>query len=254
MDNNKKPICFVTNCSDSHYHSLGCDKLVKSAKYFYPEIPFFVLGTNEVNKLGGLDSFTMAKVMHQFIDEYQWVVRFDADSMITGPLDELFDAINSNQYDIIGVRNNNDYAKAGANEPITQKGIDTFEYLNAGFVATNSKAFIEGWMDCNAMFGHMCPFVEQSTLNSLSQKFKTLILDRKENPVFYGVAGLYGNGDENQTHWDSWREIIVAHGEFYLDGKKVKVIHHAGGSNDYKLGFHLFSDQARRRLIEIIEG
>jgi hypothetical protein len=254
MDTNKKPIVFCTNCSDSHFYSLGCDKLVKSAHYFHPEIPFVVYGTEDVNKLGGLDGFTMAKVMHKLIDEYEWVVRFDADSMMTGELTELLDAIKGGLYDVISVRNNNDYAKAGKNEPIVQKGIDTFEYLNAGLVATNSKAFLEGWMDCNAMFGHMCPFVEQSTLNSLARKFKLYILDRKEAPVFYGVAGLYGNGHEEETHWDSWKEIVSAHGELYLDGKIIKVIHHAGGDSHYKLGFHMFSDQARKRLVEIIEG
>ena len=248
----KKPICFCTNISDSHYYSLGADKLIKSAHYFHPDIPFIVLGTEEVNKLGGLDGFTMAKVMHQLIDEYEWVVRFDADSMIVGELTELLAAIKIGEYDVIGVRNNNDYGMAGVHEPISQKGVDTYEYLNAGLVATNSASFIAGWMDCNVMFGHMCPFGEQSTLNSLAQKFKTCILDRKESPVFYGVAGLYGNGHELETHWDSWKEIIVAHGELYLDGKIVKVIHHAGGDNNYKLGFHLFSDQARRRMVEII--
>ncbi len=249
---NKKPIAFCTNCSDSHFYSLGADKLVKSAKYFHPDIPFIVFGTNEVNKLGGLDGFTMAKVMHQLIDEYHYVVRFDADSMIVGPLDELLDAVQKNEHTLIGVRNNNDYAKAGKDAPIVQKGASEFEYLNAGLVATNSKAFLENWMDCNALFGDMCPFVEQSVLNAISQRTKTHIVDGKGTDVFYGVAGLYGNGDEGETHWDSWREMIAVHGDLYLDGKKVKVIHHAGGDSNYKLGFHMFSDQARKRLVEII--
>ncbi len=120
-------------------------------------------------------------------------------------------------------------------------------------MATNSKEFLENWMDCNALFGDMCPFVEQSVLNAISQRTKTFIVDRKEADVYYGVSGLYGNGDEGETHWDSWKEIIAVHGELYLDGKKVKVIHHAGGQSDYKLGFHMFSDQARKRLVEIIQ-
>jgi hypothetical protein len=76
------------------------------------------------------------------------VVHFDADSMLTGRLDELLDPINL-QYDIIGVRNNNDYNKAGADNYITNPGQDPQKYLNAGLVTITNKTVLLDWMERN---------------------------------------------------------------------------------------------------------
>lgn len=254
MDNNKKPICFVTNCSDEYYYSMGAEKLVKSARYFHPDIPFHVLGTEDMNALGGHNSFSMAPVINKFIDEYEWVVRLDADSMMSGPLDELLHEIAHNgTADIISVRNNNNKGKAGADEPISQPGAGTEHYLNAGLIATRSKDFLTDWMEHNFYYGEMLPFAEQSTFNALAQKYKTLIIDAPATDVHYGVSGLYGSGEEGQSHWDSWKDIMVIKGELFLRDKKVKVIHHAGGFSPNKLGLYMFNEQTRKRLEEILK-
>lgn len=248
----KQPVAFCTNISDEYFHSMGAAKLVASATYFHPGIPFFIYGTKEVEALGQPHGSLMPFIMNQLIDEYQLVVRFDADSMIVGELDELL--IAATDYEVIGVRNNNDYGKAGIDDPIAQKGAGTDHYLNAGLVATTSKAFLQEWMNLNVMFADMLPFAEQTVLNSLAQKYTTLIVDAPGTEVYYGVSGLYGNGEENQSHWDSWKDIHVVKGDLYLGAKKVKVLHHAGGFSPNKLGFYMFNDQTRKRLVEITGG
>lgn len=246
----KRKIAFITNISDEYYYSMGAHKLIQSAKYFHPDIPFHVLNSSDVDNLHVALGAVMPFVMSTIIDQYDMVVRFDADSMIVGPLDELLAA----DAPIIGVRNNNDLGKAGKDNPLTQPGCGIDSYLNAGLVGTTSKQFVNEWMDANSHYGLMLPFVEQTVLNSLTRKYKTVILDGPDSGVYYGVSGLYGNGEENETHWDSWREIEVVGEDLMLKGKKVKVLHHAGGHNPDKLGFYMFNDKTRERLEEIVYG
>ncbi len=245
----KKPIAFVTNISDEYRYSMGADKLIRSAKYFHPDIPFHVLGTEEVDALGMPKEILMPFVMNKFIDEYDMVVRLDADSMITGPLTEIIEA---KDYELIGVRNNNDYGKAGKDNSITQFNVGVNEYLNAGLVATTSKAFLENWMDVCLSLGLHLPFGEQTVLNGIKRKYNTLIVDGIDKECHYGVSCLYGDGSEEETHWDSWKDIYPAGDDLYLKGKKVKVLHHAGGFMPNKLGFYMFNKQTLKRLTEII--
>ncbi len=241
-------VAFCTNISDEYYHSMGADKLVKSAKYFHPDIPFFVYGTKDVASHNIPPGLLIPFIIERLMGEFDMVVRFDGDSMLTGPIDEI---INATDYDVIGVRNNNDFGKAGADNPIIQQGVSVDEYLNAGLIATTSKAFIKEWIDHNLRYAQMLPFVEQSVLNAIYKKYKTLIVDAIDSDVYYGVSGLYGNGTENETHWDSWKQIEVVNEELILGGKKVKVVHHAGGFKADKLCFYMFNDETRKRLITI---
>jgi len=240
----KEKIVFCCNVNDEYYHSMGAAKLVASARYFHPDIPFVVFGTEEMNNRNVPLEIMMPFIMRDLINRYEKVVRFDADSMIVGPLDEL---INAEGYDIIGVRNNNDYDRAGKDSPITQFNVSVSDYMNAGLVATTSEAFLAEWMDVNLSVGTLLPFVEQTVLNGIRRKYKTLILDPKESDVYYGVSCLFGE----DTHWDSWKHIHVVNKDLYLNGKKVKVLHHGGGFNPNKLGFYMFNKETRKRLIEI---
>lgn len=225
---------------------MGAAKLVASAKYFHPDIPMFVLGSEEmegfnIKAVESLHPF----VINKFIDEYEKVVYLDADSMIVGKLDELLAAIDA--YDVIGVRNNNDYDLAGIGNPITQDGLSVQEYLNAGLVATRNKLFVEEWMKDYKTYGRLLPFGAQSVLNNIYKNYNHFILDAKESNVFYGISALAGT----ETHWDSWKQISIVNGELILLDKKVKVLHHAGGFKTDKLGFYMFNKETRERLIEI---
>lgn len=244
----KGKIVFCTNVSDEYYHSMGADKLVRSAKYFHPDIPFVVFGSDDVENIGVPHELNTPFIINKLMDDYEWVVRFDADSMIVGPLTELMDAIADDYYDVIGVRNNNDFDKAGVDAPFTQHNVGIDGYLNTGLIATKSQAFLDIWMDDNLAYGMHLPFVGQSTYNNLTRKFKTYIVDGRECDCYYGTSGLYGN----DTHWDSWKDIEVIEGRLHLGEKIIKVLHHAGGFKPDKLGFYMFNKETRKRLIEII--
>src|SRR6185436_1021277 len=240
-----RKIAFCTYVSDEFYHSIGCDRLVKSAAYFYPNIPMFVFNSERIENFhvrwGLLHPFVINEVLK---DGYDFVVYFDADSIIAGPLDELFGV---EDFDVIGVRNNNDYGKAGADAPILQDGSSVDEYMNCGLIATGNKKFIRYWMYSNLMYGYLLPFMEQTVFNVIKKNYRTVIIDPIESNVYYGVSGLFGE----KTHWDSWKEIKVEGGELILNDKKVKVLHHAGGFCADKLQLWRFNKETRERLIEI---
>jgi hypothetical protein len=247
--------CFVTHVSDDWYESVGASKLVASAKYFHPEIPFFVLGTKEIEELFKINPNVKWNTLQPFttihgLNEFDMVVHFDADSMIVGKLDELLSE-NNLHYDVIGVRNNNDFNKAGKDGAITQGNIPIEKYINAGLVAITSKKFLQSWCIKNISEGNNQPFQEQSVLNSIIDEYnyKLKILDPKESNVHYGISGLFGT----ETHWDSWKEISLNENkELILRNKFVKVIHHAGGHSKHKLDFNMFSQEVSERLYEII--
>lgn len=242
---------FCTYVSDKYYYSFGADKLVASARYFHPDIPFFVYGDHEISKfplpIESLHPFMMNKLK----TKYDIVVYIDADSIICGDITPVFTALE--KHEVVCVRNNNDYGKAGCDKALSQQNRDINIYLNAGFVATTSKDFIAEWMHNNLLFAELTPFGSQSVLNTIIDKFNWNLIDGIDDDVYYGVSCLHGE----KSHWQSWKDIQVDEsGSLYLNNgtkhKAVKVLHHAGGFNPDKLGLYMFNDEVRRRLTEII--
>lgn len=247
-------VAFCTHVSDNWYYSVGAHKLVKSAQYFHPEIDFYCFGDKQLNELFSIHPNVNWNTVHPFvsyqlIDQYDMVVHFDADSMIVGKLNELLDKSNL-EFDIIGVRNNNDFDKAGKDNPITNLDLDIQKYLNAGLVAVTNKQFVEQWMMNNIEFGNQMPFQEQTVLNLMASNWKTKIIDTRESDVYYGISNLYGNN----THWDSWMDIQLIKNELILNNKKVKVLHHGGGHGAIKLDFNLFNNEVKQHLNQIYEN
>jgi hypothetical protein len=128
-------VAFCTHVSDNWYYTVGADKLVKSANNFHKEIDFYCFGDKELNELFSIHPNVNWNTVHPFItyqliDNYDMVVHFDADSMIVGKLNELLNDSNLD-FDIIGVRNNNDYNRAGKDNYITNPGLDPQKtYIN----------------------------------------------------------------------------------------------------------------------------
>jgi len=244
-------IAFCTYVSDKYYHSFGADKLVASAKYFHPDIPFFVFGDAEINKCTLPIESLHPLMMNKLMAKYESVVYMDADSIITGDITPVFEALES--FDVVCVRNNNDYGKAGCDPALSQQNRDINIYVNAGFVATNSKEFIAEWMLNNTLFAELTPFGSQSVLNTIIDKYHWKLIDGIDDDVYYGVSCLNGE----KSHWESWMNIEVdGSGSLILGNgdvdKTVKVLHHAGGFKPDKLGLYMFNDEVRRRLTEII--
>jgi hypothetical protein len=251
ISKDRMKVAFCTHVSDDWYYSVGADKLIKSIKYFHPEIDTYCFGTKELEQLFSLHPNVNWNTVHPFvtaqlIENYDMVVHFDADSMIVGKLDELLDTSNL-EYEMLGVRNNNDYNKAGKDSFITNQGQDPQTYLNAGLVAITSKDVVEEWMHKNILYANSLPFQEQSVLNEISINRKTKILDPLESSVYYGISNLYGD----ITHWDSWKKIEASGDDLILNSKVVKVLHHGGGHNANKLDFGLFNEDVRHKLLQI---
>ena len=248
-------VAFCTHVSDNWFYSVGADKLTKSINKIHPEIDFYCFGDKQLNELFSIHPNVNWNTVHPFvtyqlIDDYDMVVHFDADSMVVGKLDELLNESNL-EFDIIGVRNNNDYNRAGKDHYITNPGLDPQKYLNAGLVAVTNKLFLEDWMKRNIAYGNDMPFQEQSVLNEIASNWKTKIIDPIESNVHYGTSNLYGE----RTHWDSWGSIKIINNELILNNKKVKVLHHAGGHHTInKLDFNLFNNEIKQYLTNIYES
>lgn len=245
-------VAICTHVSDDWYYSIGTHKLLKSIEHFHPEIDFYVFGTEDINAIFQSHPEFNWTTIHpaisiQLIDDYDMVVHMDADSMIAGKLDELVNEDNL-QYDIIGVRNNNDFNKAGK-DPAIHEGYPIDTYLNCGLVAVTSKVFLEQWINKNLTVARYRSFQEQSVLNEMvhTGDWKWKILDPIDSNVYYGTANTWGT----ITHWDSWKEINVVDGKLILNNKVVKVLHHAGGSQPDKLNFSMFNDETKLFLDRI---
>ncbi len=248
-------VAFCSHVSDDWYYSVGADKLQKSMKYFHPDIPFFLFGDKELNYLFGLHPNINWNTVNPFVisllkEKYDVVYHFDADSMVFGKMDELLSP-SILEYDVIGVRNNNDIDRAGKDNPITHGNIPVQKYLNAGLVGVVNNDFLEDWKKNNIEIANRLPFQEQSVLNMLcyeTDSYKTLIVDPMDSNVHYGISGLYGIN----THWDSWKNMRLEGENVMLKDKIVKVVHHAGGHNSNKLSFDMFSENIQSKLNEII--
>lgn len=228
-------IAFVTHCSDDWFEDGGCSKLLKSANYFHPEIPFILFGTKELNELNAAYNNRLhwcnlnPAVSKEVAKKYDRVIHFDADSMILGNLDELINA----EEDVTVVRNNNDYDTASkfTDKPVIFNGCSPEKYANAGLIASNKMEFWDYWIEQNAIFEHVMPYREQDVLNKILQenKFSSNFIDSKDTKVHYGISCHYGE----HTYWDSSKEIVFREGSFYLKDKIVKVWHQAGGSQHF---------------------
>jgi len=234
-------VAFTTWCTDDFFEATGCQKLINSARYFHPDIPFFrvnkvpeqIRGQHPHAFLGSM----MAISCLDFIDDYDLVVHFDADSTITGSLNELLAA----DYEVAVVRNNNDFDGPGRGRYFTIQDIPADDFLNAGLVASTSKQFWIDWDNFNREKVGDYSGWENDTLNLLvhSKKYKTRILDSKDQSVFYGLASVSGEYAATGKYytWASWKNAYVKDDKLFLDSpiatKQIKVIHQAGGQSVY---------------------
>lgn len=230
-----KKIVFSTWCTDDYVDKVNLEGLKNSLKYFHPDIPHVIYDTKETERLKSTYSGVEAYYMMPFTcmelaEDFDMVIHIDADSTVTGPLTELLEA----NEDIIGVRNNNSFGKAGCSNLITLPGIPPYEFLNAGLVGSNNKQFWQDWKTINQTIGDSCDGHENDTLCMLFQsgQYTTKILDPLGTEVSYGLSNVWGT----EHHWESWKDLYVKDDKLMLDdpntGKTmhVKVMHQAGGS------------------------
>jgi hypothetical protein len=246
-----KKIMITTWCTDDWRSINTIENLINSLKYFHPDIDFYIFNTAdtqiEKEKHPWLTHGWMIPLScMRFVDSYDMTIHLDGDTIITGPLTELFE---SNE-DIIGVRNMNSAGNAGAHNwgnkiQLGNIEINSIEFLNAGLMASNNLNFWKEWFALNhyAAFNNINNMRdEQGTLNYLfhnnNNKYTTKILDKVGTNLSYGQSNAWGSGD---NHWESWEKLYIKNNQLCLDDPftnttmVVKVLHQAGGYVGYNL-------------------
>jgi len=264
----KKTVMF--SCADINNVKYGV-KLVKSFKYFHPNIPvvFFTDETNpdlqpkdcEIRPLPAeKDIFYKQKPFFAnilFNEGYEAVLGADADQLVLGNLDYIF---NHEEYDIGTVLNFNplDFRTYGE---ITFKPIHmATEYYNAGLVMMRSHKLVKHWLRlCNGKFFARLPYREQDLLNIIAH---------------FGEYDVFCFDDANpQENYYAWHGLLATHSGLKMivkdkdiilpksdDGYpstevKVKVYHSAGGQTpEDKLNYRIFmSEEVISRISEILK-
>lgn len=277
---------FLTHCDSWLMDSFGGNKLIASFKYFHPDLEIVHLNEKYIEKIlnnnpgfcrYSMMPLTMLAIKRQYKADY--VCHLDADSLVLGRLDEIL----KGDYEIAGVRNNNDDFLENQRmiRPYPIRNIPNHFYLNCGCIATNSDEFLFEWIDLNAhiIYKHGINFmtaVEQDTYNVVAYsnyvKFNLKILDSMGSDLFYGcsanmhaknnpipdsVKKTWDTGDNwKLNNWGSWKDIQYKDGKFYLYNKIVKLVHQSGGGQPgkaIKLDWDLFNDETSQILKNILQ-
>ena len=242
-------VAFCTHVSDDWFVPCGGAKLVASARYFHPEVPFYVFDSKAIEDVKakhnvGWDTL-IAPICQQLAHKFDLVVHFDADSCIVGKLDEIL----AGDYDVAGVRNNNDRDCAGAfGSGYSMPNVPADKYLNAGLVAATVSGFWWDWATSNNCIAHEHYFAEQDVYNKLIYTpglYKFKLLDPKQKPVYYGIASHDGPG----SHYASWSRAELIDGKLMLNAKQLKVLHQAGG---HRLPKMVFEDWFKGKELEFL--
>jgi hypothetical protein len=243
-----RPKTIITShCQDSWYDDVGARKLYNSFRYFHPDVDIKISGDADIRAVQAKYPWTTwytfdPVIAEQFFDAYELIVHIDADSIITGPLDELLEG----DFELAGVRNNNDVGRTTnqwsiMGSPVPPGHDMTSQSLNGGLVASRSRAFWDEFREANKALGVTGPyrgnFGEQDVWNRIfwSGRYRVKVLDPKEANVYYGVSQQ--NGQPGVPIESAWRDLYIDGGELFCRGKKVKVIHHASGHFVPKLNY-----------------
>jgi len=227
-----KKIAFCTTVSDDKVTYFGTFKMINSFYKFHNDVPLYIFTNKDIQRElekypENIRSFYyLNPIMSKTLSEdYEKVVHIDADCIITDRLTEVIE----DNYEVATVRNNNDLGGACNGPPETFNGlIDWKVYANCGLIASSNKVFWDRWIELNIKNAGKFRQHEQDIVNFLlhrTSEFKNTLLDPIESNVHYGLSNAYGK----ETLWDSWKDIDFINDGLYLNNKKIKILHNAGG-------------------------
>lgn len=199
------------------------DRMIRSLLHFHPESNLEVLDRDEVLKLN-LSGWAYPIIELPLFKRYSTVTHIDADVIILDRIDELFD----DSTDARAGRNNSDNNRSAILPGITLGGIDWDKYVNVGIHSVSSESFMMDWLGLCISSASNYPYGENGTFNTLfhSLRYNTRLLDPVESSIHYGSSTIEGT----KTYWDIWKEIVVVGDHLELKGKRLKMLHWAGGS------------------------
>ncbi len=255
-----KKIAVSTWCTDDYAVYLRPDRLEKCINHFHPEIDFHVFGTEDTERVikehswlsannVKFSDWMMVSTCLPLVEEYDMVIHIDADSFCMGSLDRVIES----DAELIGVRNNNFFGKAGSAtpcvspfyEPYGSGQIGVNDFINAGFVASNDKQFWYEWRDFNKFVAEQSnaknfdykpwPLIrnEQDTWNHIfhaDDKYTSEIVDQEGSGVTYGIINQWGIKD----HCESWENLYIKDESVYIDhpttgeALRTSILHAAG--------------------------
>lgn len=246
-----KKIAFHTFITDENVVRLGAFKMIQSFKHFHPDIPLIIFNSKHLAeqciKYNQDLRFCNPLICKLLEDKYETIVHIDSDMIVVDRFDEILEC----NYDVAIVRNNSDYNTAGSGPGLTAKGsVNINEYANCGLYAIKNRQILNDWIELNKKIGQEFSHFEQDTFNICIRNIPNLnikLLDPIESNLYYGTANLYGKARHNE----SWKDVVVKDGKFYLNNKLIKAFHDAGGGS-YRLDIdHLFSSEVAKHIKEL---
>uniref|UniRef100_A0A6M3JRT5 Glycosyltransferase n=1 Tax=viral metagenome TaxID=1070528 RepID=A0A6M3JRT5_9ZZZZ len=237
----KKPVIIFSIADEKN--KPFANNLLNSLRKFHPDIPFHLVEGEELEAYLKLDpSFfyrATPTVAEKFINDYDLVLKIDADSIIVGNLNYVFQ---TKDYDIGTVVNWN--RKDAEEYPLVGGwGILPIEYFNCGFVAMRSEKFVKHWKDvCQTPQFDRMQYKEQDLLNALCYfgNYNVRCFDHLD-PLAGNNSwwGLLGKGEYKDAILRN-KEITIPKGKgdkpFPPKEVSIKVIHFAGGQNNPQKG------------------
>lgn len=247
-----KIIAFTVADDNNKKHA---DKLIKSFHKFHPDIEVKVYGAKDVGEQKNYYRSTplFAK---ELINDYDLVLKLDADQIITGSLDYLF----TEEYDVGTVLNYNRV------DPKSYGDVTVFDvppqlYVNAGLVAMRSKRFVDHWWGlCETYHFENLRYREQDLLNILVHYGDYLVecFDIPNEVKNYRAwHGLVAKGEYLRIVVKNGKLVVPPDKEGYPDKEtEIKVLHSAGGGNEPKIGDSyrtLFSEEVIKHIDGLIK-
>lgn len=195
------------------------------------ELPLTVVGQKWLDGIKDPQKFYRMTPMiaKDLIGEYEVVIKFDCDQIVTGKLNHLWEEGN---YDIGCVVNGNP-----KEPPYGVWNIQPYGYMNCGLVVMRDKRFINHWWKlCTSAHFEQYQFREQDLMNIIYYygDYKVSCLDQADK--WHGLV-----------HKGWWQYMKMKDGELILPkedrpwpldaDKIIKVIHWAGGNDPNKMNY-----------------
>jgi hypothetical protein len=198
------------------------DLCMKSFKHFHPDIEMRLIGPEIVEKYRS-DPYFFAKIppffTKKWLRDYDLVLALNADSIITGPLDEIFD---NETFDVGVVYNNN-----RTDRPVSVFNIPPSVYVNAGFVAVRNREFSKVWWEiCNRYVFNTLRYMEQDVLNILVNYSNFNVTNFDDGNRWYGAVN---RGEWHRFVVEDGKLICPADLGYNQQAKQICAIHAAGG-------------------------
>lgn len=225
----------MTKCffSIADNNNLPYFEMMKASLFkFHPDIPLILIDQATIERFKDPHFFYRATpiVAKNLLRDYDVVCKLDADTIITGNLDHIFEG----DYDVAVVQNSN--PREDKAYPIRFLDVDPLEYVNCGFVVMKSKAFVDQWLSlCRSKHFLNYQYREQDLLNlmvsymseEVGGPYKVKFLDRSNK-----WHGLISKKYTPMTKLIDGKIILPKNEEHPTDeDKEIVAYHFSGGQN-----------------------